>query len=244
MPDLEDFHVYDPEDPRLKRHVAHDPRSRDYPLPSRRRPRRHVRWERTGPILDQNVVPNGHGGYGVGCCTACAGVGLLMTGPFATEPQRIFTIKDALAIYHDETVLDEHQIPGVWPPTDTGSSGLWLMKVLRARGYIAGYRHAFSLDSALGALGVGPIAVGTVWLQSMFDPGPDHVIRVDTDSQVAGGHEWLADEWDPAGRGWVGMTNSWSEQWGDHGRAYLSVDDFGWLLRQRGDVVQPVGDAA
>jgi hypothetical protein len=180
-----------------------------------------------GPVLDQGQV---------GSCTANAALGLLMTKPFSTG--RTWTEEDALVLYHEETVLDESEIPGVYPPTDTGSSGLYAMKALQNRGLITNYLHAFSLDAALTALSNGPIAVGSIWLQSMFTPDKSGFISVNRRSQVAGGHEYVVDGYDPI-KNAVRMTNSWGTSWGKSGQAWLAVPDFGYLLSQQGDVVQP-----
>lgn len=233
--ELEDIHVYEPSDPRFKRHVVHDRRSRAYALTATATPRRTVAWPRQGPIFDQNTYDNRQGGVGVGCCTACAGLGLLMTSPF--DRGRDFTPDEVLDLYHEETVEDERDIPGVWPPEDTGSAGIYLMRVLKRRGLITAYRHAFSVNAALAALQRGPIAVGSVWLASMDEPRRG-TIRVDKRTQVLGGHEYVVDAYHE--QGYVRVTNSWGEHWGTSGSAWLTVADFDWLLRQQGDVVQPV----
>lgn len=238
MSDLEHVEMIPSTDTRLARHVVHDERSRAYALPAGAVPVRPATWNRQGPVFDQNVLNDGRG---LGCCTACAGLGLLMTGPFA-KTGRQFTIDDVVKLYSEETALDDREIPGRWPPDDTGSAGIYLMKALRNRGLITGYRHAFSLDAALWALQRGPIAVGSVWLNSMFEPRRDGWLVVDPRSGEAGGHEYVIDAYtpvtarQPAG---VRLTNSWSTSWGRAGSAWLDVRDFGYLLSQQGDVVQP-----
>lgn len=219
--------IYPRDDMRLGRYKRHDPASRGFDLASQvapRLPTERIEWQRTGPIFDQDI----------GCCTACAALGLLMTEPFSNG--RTYTLADAHALYSEETRIDGFR--GVWPPDDTGSSGLAAMKALKRRGLIAGYRHAFSPTVAVAALAQGPIAVGTVWLRSMFQPVGGRII-VDQRSPVEGGHEYVVDAWDPAPRR-VRVTNSWSEDWGISGSAWLDLDSFAWLLRQGGDVVQPV----
>lgn len=222
-----DLLVYERTDPRLGRFVAHDPRSRAYTLPAGAPPTKLTLWERVGPVHDQGAT---------GSCVANASLGLLMTKPFSTG--RTWTEAEARELYHEATVLDEAEIPGVYPPTDTGSAGNYGMKALQARGLITKYLHAFSLDAALNALNTGPIAVGTIWLQSMFSPDSAGMIRVNRRSTVAGGHEYVVDGYDPAKQA-VRMTNSWGTGWGKSGSAWLSVADLAWLLAQRGDVVQP-----
>ncbi len=241
LTDLEDVRVVDtPTSPLLGRHVVHDRRSRAYALADDGIPDRRIMWQRNGPVYDQNVYDNGLGGQGLGCCTACAAYGLLMTTPF--DRGRVFTDQEVRDLYSLETRLDETVFPGVWPTTDTGSSGLWMMKALRRQGHITGYRHAFSVRAALSALKYGPIAVGTLWLESMFEPDRRGVVDVDPRSADAGGHEYIVQGFDPTGRSWVLIANSWGEHWGrfSDGTAWVDLASFAYLLSRHGDAVQPV----
>jgi hypothetical protein len=125
-------------DRRLGRHVVHDEASWNYALPDviaygNARLPRAVQHARVIPVLDQGEV---------GSCTANALLGCLGTEPFASmlrdrdyAPVDLSTFDEALAlaVYHDETILDEREIPGVYPPDDTGSAGLYAMKVARNR---------------------------------------------------------------------------------------------------------------
>jgi hypothetical protein len=112
------------------------------------------------------------------------------------------------------------------------------MKALQNRKLITAYSHAFSIDAALAALVNGPIAVGTVWLDSMMTPAKDGTLTVNKRSKVDGGHEFVIDGYDPT-RDAVRMTNSWGTGWGINGQAWIKTDDFAYLLSQQGDVVQP-----
>jgi hypothetical protein len=221
-------------DPRLNRHVRHDDRSRAYAFDTSGLSIVSAKHTRRIPVLDQGQL---------GSCTGNAGIGCLGTDPFyATVPSRLqpllvgqgaypFTEEGAVQLYSDATAADDY--PGQWPPTDTGSDGLTIAKVLKAHGQISGYQHTFSRDDALKALGVTPAIVGIPWTNDMFNPDADG--RVHPTGSVAGGHEICADEID-AERQRVWFTNSWGEGWGLNGRFYLSFTDFGDLLAQQGDV--------
>lgn len=228
-------HRFERRDPRLGRNVAHDDASRPYDLAKTfgvSIPTKPINWYRA----DADVFDQGDNiGKNIGCCTAATALGLLLTAPFR-KPGRIFNMRDVLDFYSEETRTDE--FPGEFPPDDTGSSTLAAMRVLKARGYATAYRHAFSPASALAALNHGPIAVGSIWTESMFSVSRDNTIVVDRRSPVAGGHEYIADGWDPTTRR-VRITNSWGLSWGESGRAWLRYSDFAWLLSQRGDVAQP-----
>lgn len=212
-------------DPRLGRHRVHDERSRAYALEPVALPTKPVLHERHNPIWNQGQV---------GSCTANAALGMMSTGPLNLG--KAWTEDDALALYHDETVLDDRMgIPGVYPQDDTGSCGLASVKVLKNRGWISAYRHAFSITTALGWLGRQPISIGVPWLESMMTPGRGALLTIDRRSPVLGGHQVCLDGIDPVNSR-VRLANSWGN-WGDHGWAWLSYDDLGWLLKSGGDAV-------
>jgi len=232
-------------DPRLGRHVVRDEQSRAFALPDPlvfgAKIPRAVQHPRQIPVLDQGSI---------GACTAYALLGCLGTEPFASQlAERTYGKVDlpafddalALAVYHDETVLDEREIPGVYPPDDTGSAGIYAMKVAKRRGWIRAYRHGFSFSSTIAALVSGPIMVGTAWLHSMFHVDRHGVIDVDRGADVDGGHEYVIDGYD-LDAGVAMMTNSWGTSWGHDGHALIRLGDLRWLLssRMQGDVVQPV----
>lgn len=221
------------------RHVHHDSESWRYRLDTSGLKVAAVRHERRIPVLDQGQL---------GSCTGNAGIGALGTDPlYATVPSRVrpllvagqggvYSLDEAGAVqlYSDATKVDSY--PGQYPPTDTGSDGLTVAKVLQKAGLIAGYQHTFTLSDALRAITAYPLMVGSVWYNSMFSPNAEGLLTVDAASGVAGGHEYVVDEYDPV-RGWVGMTNSWGTGWGAAGRAYIEAEAFGRLLDQQGDVI-------
>jgi hypothetical protein len=229
----------------LGRHVVRDERSRTFALPDpiafgAHLPRA-VQHPRVIPVLDQGDV---------GSCTANALLGCLGSEPFASQlrdrdyaPVDLSTFDEALAlaVYHDETILDEREIPGVYPPDDTGSAGLYAMKVARNRRWIRAYRHGFAFSASIAALVKAPIMVGSVWLPSMFDVDRTGTILVDREQEPDGGHEYVVDGYD-LDEGVAFMTNSWGTSWGRDGTAKIRLGDLRWLLssRMQGDVVQPV----
>lgn len=236
---LDDLVIYAPTDPRLRRHVVHDARSWAYRLPETAQGQaipQVVHHAEELPVLDQGDI---------GSCTANALLGLLGTAPFADKlavrgvQVSTWDEKLALSVYHDETVIDDREIPGHFPPDDTGSAGIYSMQVARKRGWITSYHHAFSLNAALNALVKGPISIGIPWLNSMFDPAPDGMLTVNFSSGVAGGHQVAIVGYDLR-NGFVELRNSWGTSWGLQGYAHLPINGFSGLLRQGGDVVQPV----
>jgi len=174
----------------------------------------------------------------LGNCTANAALGVLMTEPFH-QPEWNYTEDDAVRLYHEETTLDNSQIPGVWPTDDTGSTGGWAMQALVNNGLIHDWHHTRSLHTALRLLMVGPVAIGVSWFNNMFTPAGDGTISVDENSGLAGGHEIELNSLDVDNQR-VGGWNSWGSAWGNQGAFWLSWHDFDLLLHLGGDVVQPV----
>jgi hypothetical protein len=179
-------------------------------------------WERVLTILDQGRL---------GSCTGNAGAGALGTQPFydAVGKSVLPAFGDAASaedfavqLYEDATVIDGS--PGQYPPDDTGSSGLAVCKVLKARGTIAGYRHARSAYGFLQLLQRGPVIQGMPWYQAFFAPDAHGFIDSSgrwSSSGIAGGHEVEAigvdlDENDVF-NSVITYANSWGTGWGDRG---------------------------
>lgn len=227
-----------PARPALGRRVEHDPRSLNYAhgvLP--KAAIKSVDWTRRAPIFDQGSV---------GSCTGNAAAGLLCTDSAAragltsvTLDGAVLPIDEGLAVrvYALATQLDQFQ--GAYPPDDTGSSGIGAAKALVKLGLAAKYTHAFSLDAVKSALQTGPVMVGTVWLESMFEPTAAGNVTVARDSAVAGGHEYVLSAYD-AGARQFRIDNSWGEGWAIRGSAWITEADLQWLLSQQGDVTVPV----
>ena len=188
-----------------------------------------VEHEEFLPVFDQGQL---------GSCTANAALGCLVTAPFG-HAGVAYDEDDALALYELETKLDDSQIPGEYPPDDTGSSGPWSMQALEKKGLIHSFRHTTALATALRMLNDGPISIGVPWYNSMFTPDDTATIHVDEDSGLAGGHQVCVVANDVKKKR-VRIRNSWGLSFGDEGHCWLSWADFDKLLKQGGDVVQPV----
>lgn len=238
-----------PDNPyRLGRHRAWDalPPEREAFRLAWFRPLKSVAHERTVPPFDQNrcspEVISSLGGdpsqTALGNCTANAALGTLMTAPFH-KPEWSWTEDDAVRLYHEETILDDSQIPGEWPPQDTGSTGPWSMLALEKRGLIRSWVHTRYLHTALRLLMAGPISIGVSWFQNMFTPDSNDTIRVDEASGLAGGHQIEVLALDVEGQR-VQLCNSWGPDWGADGRAWFAWHDLDLLLHLGGDCVQPV----
>lgn len=218
---------------KLGRHVEHDERSRDFAWEDSVEGLVYTIHQHNGNVLDQ-----GH----VGSCTGNAEVDALMFAP-NYQTGRDLVEKDALAVYSKATKLDGYK--GVYPPTDTGSSGLAANKAAKAMEYISSYKHAFSLNAAHNAIMTRPFITGTVWTSGMFTPAYDG--EVIPTGQVVGGHEYCCFGYEPAtGRNW--FLNSWGTNWGvgNHGAGipggafWMSDANYKALLANKGDVTIPI----
>jgi hypothetical protein len=175
----------------------------------------------------------------LGSCTANAALGVLACEPF-WEPGRDPLTEDvAVRLYTAETKLDDSQIPGEYPPQDTGSTGPWSMRALEQWGWVDDYVHTRSTHIALGLLNRGPISIGVHWFESMFTPDKSNTIVVDPNSGLAGGHQ-VAVIGNDIHRQAVLVRNSWGTEWGDGGHAWLTWASLTQLLQLGGDVVQPI----
>lgn len=209
----------------LGRHQEHDPASKAFPAAIS--PARHTTdWAYHGTVLDQGQI---------GACTGNAAVDVLMTGPYYDHLKKIFTEVDALAIYERATVLDG--VPGSYPPNDTGSSGIAVMKACVERSWIRRYNHAFGIDHAIGALMLGPVLTGVAWYQGMFTPDAQGFVH--PTGQIVGGHEFAVIGYDVI-KDAVHCLNSWGTGWGLGGYFWIKTSDYASLLAGGGDVCVPI----
>ena len=218
---------------RLGRHQVHDallPEREAFGLVDRFLPIKTVTHREYEPVWDQGSV---------GSCTANAALGCLATDPFGADDAS-YTEDDALALYELETRIDDRQVPGHYPPDDTGSSGPWSMMALERQGKIRSWVHTRATHTALRLIKHGPISLGIPWFQSMFQVDTDGIIQVDETSGIAGGHQVCVTRND-AQKQRIYIRNSWGPDWGiDAGHAWLSWADLDFLLHEGGDAVQPV----
>lgn len=229
------FHLLE-QGPGLGRHVLHDERSRQYDAAE------GIAAEVTKIVTTrhQRVIPPFDQGD-LGSCTANAALGLMVTEPFASMINRTFTEDDCVRFYERETVLDNRQIPGSYPPVDTGSTGLWSMKTLRDWLLASGYQHAFSTSTLQRILQKFPVSVGVPWFSSMDHPDRHGIIRVDPASGLRGGHQFDVTEIDAENQ-WYEAWNSWGTGFALGGKMRIPFADMHTLLSNHGDVTVPVVD--
>lgn len=212
-------------DMRLGRHVNHDPRSRGY-SGAANAAINSIMWTRRSPIFDQGNL---------GSCTGNAASGIVATDSKWRNGRVDCTEPDAVRIYSRATQIDSYK--GTYPPTDTGSDGLSVMKVLKEQGYVKAYNHAFSFNAVATALQTTPVICGITWLEDCYYPNADGLVSYS--GQADGGHEFVVRGLDMSNR-LVICDNSWADSWGAAGSFKFTFDDFTKAMKNNGDVTIPV----
>jgi hypothetical protein len=137
-----------------------------------------------------------------------------------------------------------------WPPTDCGSSGLYVAQELITLGFAASYKSAPDVTSALSLLQTGTVMQGGPWFNSWMNPdsngfvdgdGSYEAVRAAMKSGVAGGHETLQrgiTQLAQASNGTVDLANtvikvrnSWSTQFGLNGDYLLHASTLNYLAK-------------
>src|SRR5690349_5503224 len=160
---------------RLGRHVDHDVRSLAFPA-ERASAVRSVMHHRSVQAFDQGNL---------GSCAAHAAFGLLVTAPLT---RRGFDCSEKAIVAGYEWETRHDNVPGAYPPEDTGSTGLAACKYLKSRGWISSYAHAFGLQHALEALTLAPVITGVNWYDSFDRPDATGYVRISRNAHVRGGH--------------------------------------------------------
>lgn len=211
-------------DPRLGRHIRHDPRSRGYAYTATVEPRHDVQLR----LYQPHPLPN----QTIGCCT---GVDAAVKANIAGNRVKgvVLGMDGAVEIYSLATHLDPW--PETYPPDDTGSTGLAAAKASRQLGLITRYEWIFTGAAGIyAALASGrPVGVGTAWYQDMFQPDPTGIIHVS--GPLAGGHQWTITGYRKRLDAFTGQC--WWGAWGLHGsgRFYIRRADLEQLLDDQGD---------
>lgn len=183
----------------LGRHVEHDDASRSYLAATAARVTGSVFHKHRGASTNQRNL---------GACVGFTGADYLMSAPLVRKTDH-FVDADGVRFYELATQLDN--VPGSYPPDDTGSSGLGLGKALKQLGLITSYDHCFGIDHVRGALQLRPVAVGLHWYRSMFTPTSEGIIS-SIGGSLDGGHEFTILGYDETRDLWA-CLNHWAP-WG------------------------------
>lgn len=167
----------------------------------------------------------------------------------------------AICLYHLTT--DQTGDPGQeWPPTDCGTSGVYVCQQLERMRFIQGYQTASDVNAVVSLLQGGTVIMGSPFFNSWMTPdaqgfvdgqGTAQDLQAAIQSGVAGNHETclsaverlLFDELGRInlGQSTVRVRNSWSVSFGDHGSFRLHLSTL-QLLGGNVDYKQFILDAA
>ena len=209
------------------RRKAIDPKDKDYPLRrlinledvpiARERP-----WNAPPPLDQGNTgIP---GRESEGSCTGHAGAHFLAAAPHMHVLNSIFAVE----LYDGARKNDE------WFGEDyDGSSVRGLMKYMMLKGLIkGGYLWAFTAETIRDyVLRYGPVIAGTDWYTDMMET--DKAGYIKPTGAMEGGHAYVILGHSPT-RNAFRIQNSWSEEWGQGGRAWIQYDYMQFLIEQDG----------
>jgi hypothetical protein len=136
-------------------------------------------------------------------------------------------------------LYDGAQKIDAWPGEDyPGTSVRAGAQMLRSWGVISSFRWAWDADTVVHALlTTGPVVVGTWWYTDMFTPIKDKTngkMMIRASGSKAGGHAYLLNGVN-IDKGLIRVKNSWSQEWGANGHAWISISDMDKLIKDSGE---------
>lgn len=158
-----------------------------------------------------------------GACTGFGGENVMALGPHRLDTANN---EQARQIYYEARRQDE--FPG---EAYEGSSVNGAMKAMRVMGLIKDWHWCLSLAEIDHALSyVGAVEAGSPWYSNMFTPDANGFLH--PTGSVVGGHAWAISgrRRMPSGRIRYRMENSWGQDWGREGAAWLWAEDLETLL--------------
>jgi hypothetical protein len=206
--------------PGLGRRYAPDSRDADFPIrallaaPSARQYRY---WSDAGWWGDQGDQPH---------CVGYSWVHWVEDGPVGhAGPAPVINPSQ---LYRDAQRVDEWE-----GESYDGTSVRAGAKVLQAAGRVVAYHWASTIEEIVQAvLEEGPVVMGTNWYTGMFDTDAKGLMTIS--GSLAGGHAWIINGVNRRS-GLFRMKNSWGREWGNNGRAWISIGHVARLLREEGE---------
>ena len=205
--------------PAFGRLPAPDARDTNFPmralLPRVPSARTYRYWNANGAWFDQGATSS---------CVGHAWAHWLEDGP-TTQAGRFI---DPMVLYREAQLVDEWEGEGY-----EGTSVRAGCKAAQARGFVATYHWANTLDDIIEALlDVGPVVMGTNWHEGMMEADEAGFLQVS--GAVVGGHAYKLDGVNLTAR-IVRGKNSWGRDWANRGFFYLTFEALDDLFSADGE---------
>jgi len=172
------------------------------------------KWEFPAKSLDQLVTY-----HCVGFMMAGYGINLPTYTPYTNE--------DGHEFYYQCKILEGDP---------TGERGCYMRSgatVLRNLKLIDAYAFAPDVPSLLWWLAnKSPLMVGTMWTSRMDTPDEAGIMTIG--GTQLGHHAYIVNE---LIGDYIGIQNSWGDDWGDNGKAYMLITDFIELFKNYGEAI-------
>lgn len=145
--------------------------------------------------------------------------------------RKAYTEKDGHNFYYMAKEFDGD------PKGEGGTTMRSVAKALQKNGNISAYAFAPNMPIIKWwLLNRGPVMVGTIWTEGMFNVKED--MTVEPVGDVVGGHAYLLNEWREDN--YIGIQNSWGKNWGYMGKAYISSKNFEKIFSYGGEAITAV----
>lgn len=173
-------------------------------------------WPLITPVLNQGDTP---------MCVGYSWTQFLFIAPVEHKANALGDPSTfASTLYNQAKTLDEFSGTNY-----DGTSVRAGAKALTKQGRLSGYEWAFDALTARNyVLSRGPLIFGINWYNDMFAPKKDGTLSVTGD--VAGGHAILCGGYSVE-RNAFRLINSWGDDWGQSGRAWLGFADADRLIQ-------------
>lgn len=232
----------------LGRNVEHDPQSWNYRHLAAPTPRVNVIHTLNAPCLNQGDLGSCEGNTAAEWLNSAQAISNRRAYWNANYPSTRNTTylneRQAVDLYSRATELDDDGVATVYPPDDTGTSGLGIAKAMQAAGAVETYDWSFSFNNTLAALQTRPVMFGTNWYDGMFELDAKGCANLGPhDTDPVGGHAYLGLALDWTNER-IGCQNHWGPSWGVNidrkaGRFWIKFSLMNRLLSERGDVLIP-----